>query len=61
MVKITLPDNSTKNFDSSISIDDVAAEIGKGLFKATVAGKVDGTLKDEIVLWKLLEMLIKME
>ena len=46
MVKITLPDNSTKNFDSSISIDDVAAEIGKGLFKATVAGKVDGTLKD---------------
>ena len=46
MIKITLPDNSTKNFDSSISIDDVAAEIGKGLFKATVAGKVDGTLKD---------------
>ncbi len=46
MIKIKLPDNSTKNFDSSISIDDVAAEIGKGLFKATVAGKVDGTLKD---------------
>ena len=46
MIKITLPDNSTKNFDSSISIDDVAAEIGKGLFKATVAGKVDGILKD---------------
>ena len=46
MIKITLPDNSIKNFDSSISIDDVAAEIGKGLFKATVAGKVDGTLKD---------------
>ena len=46
MIKITLPDNSTKNFDSPISIDDVAAEIGNGLFKATVAGKVDGTLKD---------------
>ncbi len=46
MVTITLPDNSKKSFDSSISIEDVAAHIGKGLLKATVAGKVDGALKD---------------
>ena len=46
MVTITLPDNTKKSFDSSISIEDVAADIGKGLLKATVAGKVDGVLKD---------------
>ena len=46
MVTITLPDNTKKSFDSSISIEDVAADIGKGLLKATVAGKVDGALKD---------------
>ena len=46
MVTITLPDNTKRSFDSSISIEDVAADIGKGLLKATVAGKVDGVLKD---------------
>ena len=46
MVTITLPDNTKRTFDSSISIEDVAADIGKGLLKATVAGKVDGVLKD---------------
>ncbi len=46
MVTITLPDNSKKTFDSPVSIEDVAADIGKGLFKATVAGRVDGFLKD---------------
>ena len=46
MVTITLPDNTKKSFNSSVSIEDVAADIGKGLFKATVAGKVDGVLKD---------------
>ncbi len=46
MVTITLPDNSKKTFASPISIEDVAADIGKGLFKATIAGKVDGILKD---------------
>ena len=44
MVTITLPDNTKKSFNSSVSIEDVAADIGKGLFKATVAGKVDGIL-----------------
>ena len=38
MVTITLPDSTKKTFESSISIEDVAAEIGKGLFKATVGG-----------------------
>ena len=46
MITVTLPDNSKKTYNKSISIDDVAADIGKGLFKATVAGKIDGVLKD---------------
>ena len=46
MITVTLPDNSKKTYKESISIDDVAADIGKGLFKATVAGKIDGVLKD---------------
>ncbi len=46
MFTITLPDKTKKTFDSSISIEDVAADIGKGLFEATVAGRVDGVLKD---------------
>ena len=46
MITVTLPDNSKKTYNESISIDDVAADIGKGLFKATVAGKIDGVLKD---------------
>ena len=46
MLTITLPDNSKKVFDEPISIEDVAANIGKGLLKATVAGKIDGVLKD---------------
>ena len=46
MVIITLPDKTKKTFDSPISIEEVAADIGKGLFKATVAGRVDGVLKD---------------
>ena len=46
MLTITLPDNSKKVFDKPVSIEDVAANIGKGLLKATVAGKIDGVLKD---------------
>ena len=46
MLTITLPDNSNKVFDEPVSIEDVAANIGKGLLKATVAGKIDGVLKD---------------
>jgi threonyl-tRNA synthetase len=46
MITITLPDNSTKSFDASPSVRDVAASIGAGLAKAALAGKVDGKLVD---------------
>ena len=42
MPVITLPDGSERNFDSSISVHDVAADIGAGLAKAALAGVVDG-------------------
>ena len=43
---ITLPDNSKRKFDNPLSIDDIAKDIGPGLAKATVAGKVNGMLVD---------------
>ncbi|MGN6314094.1 MAG: threonine--tRNA ligase [Rhodanobacteraceae bacterium] len=46
MITITLPDNSTKSFDSPPSVRDVAASIGAGLAKAAIAGKIDGKLVD---------------
>ena len=46
MPVITLPDGSQRNFDSAVSVMDVAASIGPGLAKATIAGKVDGHLVD---------------
>ncbi|MEA5446490.1 threonine--tRNA ligase [Gammaproteobacteria bacterium AB-CW1] len=46
MPVITLPDGSQREFDQPVSIMDVAADIGPGLAKATLAGKVDGELKD---------------
>ncbi|MAV75740.1 MAG: threonine--tRNA ligase [Cellvibrionales bacterium] len=46
MPVITLPDGSKRAFDQAISILNVAADIGPGLAKATIAGKVDGQLKD---------------
>ncbi len=46
MPVITLPDGSQRTFSSSVSVYDVAAEIGPGLAKATLAGKVDGKLVD---------------
>mgnify|MGYP000475772081 FL=1 len=42
MPVITLPDGSQRNFDASISVHDVAADIGAGLAKAALAGVVDG-------------------
>ena len=41
MPVITLPDGSQRNFDASISVHDVAADIGAGLAKAALAGVVD--------------------
>ena len=42
MPVITLPDGSQRNFDASISVQGVAADIGAGLAKAALAGVVDG-------------------
>jgi threonyl-tRNA synthetase len=46
MPSITLPDGSSRQFDYPISILDVAANIGPGLAKATLAGVVDGIERD---------------
>ncbi|MCF8007514.1 MAG: threonine--tRNA ligase [Methylovulum sp.] len=43
---ITLPDGSQRNFDHAISVMDVAASIGAGLAKATLAAKIDNDLVD---------------
>ncbi|NJD89424.1 MAG: threonine--tRNA ligase [Betaproteobacteria bacterium] len=46
MVAITLPDKSVRQFDSPVTVAQVAASIGPGLAKAALAGKVDGRLVD---------------
>ena len=43
---ITLPDGSIRAFDNAVSIMDVANDIGPGLAKATIAGKINGELAD---------------
>jgi len=43
---ITLPDGSQREFSTAVSVLDVAADIGAGLAKATLAGKVDGEVVD---------------
>jgi len=46
MPQVTLPDGSSRQFDQSISVHGVAADIGAGLAKAALAGKVNGKLVD---------------
>ena len=46
MIEITLPDGSKRAFEHPVTVQDVAASIGAGLAKATLAGKVDGHLVD---------------
>src|SRR5690606_18163006 len=46
MIQITLPDGSRREFDHPVTVAEVAASIGAGLAKATVAGQVDGRLVD---------------
>ncbi|ROQ27432.1 threonine--tRNA ligase [Gallaecimonas pentaromativorans] len=46
MPAITLPDGSVRHFDNPVSIMDVALDIGPGLAKATIAGRVNGELMD---------------
>ncbi|MFQ2060282.1 threonine--tRNA ligase [Aeromonas veronii] len=43
---ITLPDGSQRQFAHSVSVMDVAADIGPGLAKACIAGRVNGELVD---------------
>jgi len=43
---ITLPDGSQRHFDDAVSVLQVAADIGPGLAKATLAGVVNGQLVD---------------
>ncbi|MBO8227887.1 threonine--tRNA ligase [Prochlorococcus marinus XMU1414] len=43
---ITLPDGSTKVFEKSVTILEIAQSIGAGLAKATIAGKVNDVLLD---------------
>ena len=46
MPAITLPDGSQKQYDQPVTVMDVASDIGPGLAKATLAGEVDGRLRD---------------
>jgi threonyl-tRNA synthetase len=46
MPQITLPDGSSRSFDRPVSVAEIASDIGPGLAKATLAGKVDGKLVD---------------
>ena len=46
MPAITLPDGSQRLFDDPVSVADVAADIGAGLAKATLAGVVNGEVVD---------------
>ncbi|BBN59016.1 threonine--tRNA ligase [Hydrogenovibrio marinus] len=43
---ITLPDGSKREFSEAVSVMQIATDIGTGLAKATVAGRVNGELRD---------------
>lgn len=43
---ITLPDGSQRQFDHTVSVLEVAQDIGAGLAKATIAGRVNGERRD---------------
>ncbi len=43
---VTLPDGSQRSFDAPLTVMDVASDIGPGLAKATLAGRVNGELVD---------------
>ncbi len=46
MPVIRLPDGSERHYDAPVTVADVAADIGAGLARAALAGKVDGQLVD---------------
>ncbi|MFO6422153.1 threonine--tRNA ligase [Motilimonas sp. KMU-193] len=46
MPLITLPDGSQRQFENTTSVMEIAQDIGPGLAKACIAGRVDGVLVD---------------
>ena len=46
MPVITLPDGSQRHYDHAVSPMDVALDIGPGLAKTCIAGRVNGELVD---------------
>jgi len=46
MPVITLPDGSQRSFSNSVTVMQVAEDIGPGLAKATIAGRINGQLVD---------------
>lgn len=46
MPQITLPDGSQRTYSQAVSLHDIAHDIGPGLAKAAIAGRVDGVLVD---------------
>jgi threonyl-tRNA synthetase len=46
MIHITLPDKSVRQFSQSVTVHDVAKDIGDSLARASLAGEVDGELVD---------------
>ncbi|MCZ6579258.1 MAG: threonine--tRNA ligase [Gammaproteobacteria bacterium] len=46
MPRVTLPDGSRRQFDHPVSVFDIASDIGAGLAKAAIGGKVDGKMVD---------------
>ena len=45
-MKITLKDGSVKEYDSAVSVYDIAFEISEGLARAACCAKVDGKTAD---------------
>src|SRR6478609_3393532 len=46
MLSVRLPDGSARQFEGPVTVAQVAANIGTGLAKAALAGKVDGKVVD---------------
>jgi len=46
MPTVTLPDNSQRHYEHAVTVAEIAADIGAGLARAALAGKVDGRLVD---------------
>lgn len=45
-IKVTLPDGSTRTLNEGAKVADLAAAIGAGLAKASIAGRMNGSLVD---------------